>query len=77
MTRDVTFLHKSYFENCKVEKPVLVTMNYEGPNDEEKLETVPTISNNNNNVDSDSDSDTYLKNDNKNVFDKTSRTKMK
>ena len=58
LTRDVTFLQKSYGEYTKVEKPTVLTMIYEGLDDKEELETVPIESNNNNiNVVSDSDSD--------------------
>ena len=49
LTQDMNFLQKSYGEYSKVEKPVLVTMSYEGLDDEEELETVPIVSKNNNN----------------------------
>ena len=70
-TRDMTFLQKSYGEYSKVKKPVLVTMSYEGLDEEEELKMVPIINNNNNNnnIVSASDSDTDIENDNKNVFD--------
>ena len=45
----MTFLQKSYGEYSKVEKPVVLTMTYEGPDDEEELKIVP-IENNNINV---------------------------
>ena len=41
LTRDLTFLQKSYGDYNKVEKPVLVTPSYKGSVDEEeKLETI-------------------------------------
>ena len=59
LTRDVTFLQKSYGEYSKVEKPVLVTMSYEGPNDEGELD--PIINNvNDSNIVTDSDRDTNI-----------------
>ena len=55
LTGDITFLKKSYGEYTKVEKPVLVTIRYEGSNGEEELETVPIVKTNNNvNIVSDS-----------------------
>ena len=45
----MTFLQKSYVDYNKVEKPVLVTISYEGSNDEEELEMVLVINGNNNN----------------------------
>ena len=65
LTQDVTFLQKFYIEYTKVEKPVLVTMSYEGLNDEEELKMV-SIVNENNNVNKITD----IKNDNENVFNK-------
>ena len=58
LTRDVTFLYKSYSEYTKVEKPVVVTTSYCGSDEEEELEMVPVVINNNNvnifnNLDSD------------------------
>ena len=66
------FLQKSYSENTKVEKPVLVTVSYEGSEKEVEHESVPVINNNNNtvNIVPDSNSDDDIKNDTKNVFDK-------
>ena len=66
------FLQKSYSNQNKVEKPVLVTTSYEGLDDEEKLKMVEIINENKNisNVVSDSDSDNDNDNDNKKVFDK-------
>ena len=43
LTRDVTYLQKTYGKYAKVEKSILVTMSNEGSNDEEKLEMVPVI----------------------------------
>ena len=58
LTRDVTFLRKSYGEYSKVEKPVVLNTSYEGSDDEEELEIVPVDNKNNDvNVVSDSDSD--------------------
>ena len=59
LIRDMTFLQKSYSEYSKVEKPVLVTISYEGLDDEEELKQVPIVNQNNNNynVVGDSDSD--------------------
>ena len=65
LTQDMTFLHKSYGEYSKVEKPVLVTTSYEGLDDEEKLEKVPIISSNNNNNNSNfTDSENNIDNGN-------------
>ena len=44
--QDVIFLQKSYGEYNKVEKPVFVTMTYEGSDDEEELKTVPIFNSN-------------------------------
>ena len=49
LTKDVIFLHKSYGNCSKVEKPVLVTTSYEGSDEEEAFETVPVVNQNNNN----------------------------
>ena len=49
LTQDVTFLQKSYSEYIMVEEFVLVTMNYEGLDDEEEFKMV-SIDNNNNNI---------------------------
>ena len=72
MTQDVTFLQKSYGKYTKIEKPVLVTMSYEGLDDEEELKTGPVLNSYNNvNVVTDSDvddSDDDIKNNNENVF---------
>ena len=73
LTRDVTFLNKSYSEYNKVEKPVNLNTSYEGSDNEEELEIVPVDNNNNDvNVVSDSNSessDEDLKNNDKNIFD--------
>ena len=47
LTRDMTFLQKSYGECSKVEKPALVSMSCEGLDYDKEFETVPIISNNN------------------------------
>ena len=47
LSKDVTFLQKSYADFSKVEKPVLTTMIYEGLDDEEELKIVPVIYQNN------------------------------
>ena len=61
MTWDVNFYLKSYREYSKVEKPVLVTMKYEGLDDEEELKMTPVVNNNNHvNIVSDSESDDFL-----------------
>ena len=71
MTQGVTFLQKSYGEYTKVKKPALVTMSYEGQDNEEELKMVPVINNNNNlNVVSDPNNYDDIKNDNNNFFDK-------
>ena len=75
LTRDVTFLQKTYGEYIKVEKPVLVTMCYEGSGE---LKMVSIISSNNNyNVVSDSNSNTNMKNNNKNFLMKILMTMLK
>ena len=45
----MTFNQKSYGGDSKVEKPVVVTMSYNGSDDEEELQMVPAINNNNKN----------------------------
>ena len=45
LTRDVTFLQKSYSEYTQADKPVVVTTSYEGSDEEEKLEMVRVIYN--------------------------------
>ena len=45
LTRDVTFLWKSYGESTKVDKPVVVTTSHEGSVEEEELKTVPAVIN--------------------------------
>ena len=58
LTRDVIFLQKSYGEYTKVEKPSVLTMSYEGSDEEEEPEMVSVVINNKNiNVVSNSDSD--------------------
>ena len=67
----MTFLQKSYGEYSKVEKPVLVTKDYEGSDDEEELETLQIINDNNNSyIVIDFNGNTDIKNGNKNCFDK-------
>ena len=65
LTREVTFLQKSYKDYSKDEKPVLVMISYEGLDDEEELEMVLLVNQNNNyyNAVSDSDSDSDDKNE--------------
>ena len=46
LTWDVSFLQKSFNEYTKVEKPVVVTMSYEGLNKKEELQMVPVVINN-------------------------------
>ena len=54
----MTFLQKSYGEYTKVANPVVVTMSYEGLDEEKELETVPVVINNNNiNIVTDSKTD--------------------
>ena len=48
LTKDVPFLHKSYGEWCKVEKPVKVPTSYDWTNDDDKDETVSENNQNNN-----------------------------
>ena len=43
LTKDVTFLHKSYGEWSKIEKPVLVFMSFKGSDDDDEVETVCLI----------------------------------
>ena len=73
LTQDVTFLDKSYSECRKVEKPVILTMNYERSNGEEEPEIVPVECNNNGvNIVTNSDNDLSnddLKNNEENLFD--------
>ena len=73
MTRDVIFLQKSYGEYTKVEKPAVLTMSYEGLDEEEEPKMVPVVINNSNvNVVSDSNSDSSDKkfeNNEDNLFD--------
>ena len=74
LTRDVTFLQKSYGEYSKVEKPVVLNRSYEGSDDEKELEIVPVDKKNNNvNIVSDSNSDSTnedFENNQGNFFDK-------
>ena len=67
----MTFLHKSYGDYSKIEKPVLVTTSYEGSNDKEGLETVPIVNQNNDNYDvvSDSKSESDDNKAEENIFD--------
>ena len=62
LTWDVTFLQKSYGEYTKVEKSVLVTMSYEGSNDEEEHKTIPIVNNTNVNIVSETNSYDNIKN---------------
>ena len=48
LTRDLSFLQKSYRDYNKVKNPVLVTMSYEGMDDEEELKMVPVINHDDN-----------------------------
>ena len=77
----MTFLQKSYGEYTKVEKPVVVTISYEGSDKEKALETVPFVSNNNNvNEVSDFKSDSSeedFKNNDDNFFDKDINEQVK
>ena len=77
----MTFLQKSYGEYTQVEKPVIVTTNYEGSDEEEELEKVPIIDNNNSvNIVSDSESDLseeVLKNSKDNFFNKDVNDQVK
>ena len=79
LTQDMTFLQKSYGEYTKVDKPVVVTMSYEGSDNEEELKIVPIVTNNNNvNVVSDSSSDSseeVFKNNENDFLMKTSMTR--
>ena len=79
LTWDMSFLHKSYSEYTKVDKPVVVTASYEALDDKEEHETVPVLNNNNNiNIVSNSDTDSSeedFKNDDNNFLMKTSMTK--
>ena len=69
LTWDMTFLQKSYSEYSKVEKPVLVTLSFEGSDEEDELKTFPIISqtNKNNHLVSNSNSDSDGKNQ-ENIF---------
>ena len=70
LTRDVTFLQKSYGEYTKVEKSILLTISYEGLDSEEELEPIPIVNNNNNiNLVGDSNSDDDIENDNNKLFE--------
>ena len=73
LTQDVTFLQNSYGECTKVEKPAVLTVSYEGQDEEEELEIVPIENNNNKvNVVSDSNSDSSdkdFKSNEENFFD--------
>ena len=74
--KDVIFLQKSWKDYIKVKKPVLVTMSYEGLNDEEELETVPIINQDNYcyNLVSNSESDNE---DEENLFDEDVKGEVK
>ena len=78
MTKDVTFLQKSYGEYSKVEKPVLVTTSCESSDDEEEFEMVPKINNyENSNVVNDSISDNDSEGDNVTFLMKILMMKLK
>ena len=62
LTRDVTFLNKSYSEFYKVENPVILTMSYEGSDGEEELE-IASKNNNNSDVNIVSDSNSVSSDD--------------
>ena len=47
LTKDVTFLHKSYGEWSKVEKPVMVPKSYEGPDNHDEVKMVSGNNQNN------------------------------
>ena len=47
LTKEVTFLQKSYENWSNVKKPVLVTTSYEGSDDKEVLKAVPVMYQNN------------------------------
>ena len=63
LTKDMIFLHTSYNKWNKVEKPVMLPLTFEGSDDDEEVEMVPTNINNyiNCNVVSDSESDDEVK----------------
>ena len=73
LTRDMTFLHNLYSEYSKVEKPAVLTVSYEGSDEEEELKTVPVIIINNNvNIVSNSNSNSSkedFENNKENFFD--------
>ena len=73
LTRDVTFLQKSYGEYSKVEKPVVLNMSYEKSDDQEELKIVPVDNKKNDvNVFSNSNSDSSdkdFKNNKESFFD--------
>ena len=75
----MTFLQKSCIEYSKVEKPFLVTMKYEGSDDEKELEVVPIFNQNNNssNVVSHSNSGNNNDNANKTILTNILMTKVK
>ena len=78
LTRDITFLQKSYGEYSKAEKPVLVVMRYEGSDNYEELRTAPVVNTKNNvNIVSDSNNDDDIENDNKTFFDKDINDEVK
>ena len=69
---DVTFLQKSYHEHTKVEKLVVVTMSYEGQDEEEELQIANVVN------DSESDSSNNdIKNNNDNFFDEVINNQVK
>ena len=60
----MTFLHKSHSEWSKIEKPVLVLIRYEGPDEDKAVEMVSSYNKNNDyvhNVNSSSERDDEAK----------------
>ena len=68
LTKDVFFLHKSYKNWSKVEKPVTVPMTYESPDDDEECKTIPVINQNNNSNYNAVSNSKYESNDKDNLF---------
>ena len=69
------FFNKSYDEYNKVEKPVILTMSYEGSDKEEEFEIV-SKNNNNSDVNIVSDSDSDSSDDNLETNEENFLTKM-
>ena len=77
----MTFLQKSYSEYTKVEKPAMLTMSYEGSDEEEEPKMVPVVINNSNvnvvsNCNSDSSEEDF-KNNEDNLFDEDINNRVK